>query len=239
MSVGVGGSNVSRWVVVAVALVGLAATGAGGPTEAHLTLHPDREFTGAPFEAQARGFLPFEELTWRWDGEPIAPVDSESEQAGPEGSARAVFFVPDGQERGAHEVSVVGESGASASAPFFVEDPTGGGVYRLPTSTTTSTAATEDVGSDAAAPVEPVVEARTEPSGAAEAPTTTTRAEEDVPDRFGVHFEDAGTGGDGPPSWLPALGPAAIVALFGGRIFVRHLTREVDVTVPSAPDAER
>lgn len=216
-----------RPVLAIVALLGLAATGAGAPTEPRLSLDPNREFAGAPVNAQASGFLPYEELQWRWNDEVVRGAQS-ADRADTGGFAWTTLWVPDDAEPGPHEVTVTGESGSSASASFIVDPRTEETVYRLPSSTTsTTTPAAEEAEPVADAPVEP--EPSPPRSASTDPSTTTTRGERNVPDRFSVFLEDdAGNdgGGGGPPSWLPALGPAAIIALFGGRLLVRHLTRE-------------
>ncbi len=129
---------------------------------------------------------------------------------------------------------MTGESGSSASASFIVEPRTDETVYRLPSSTTSTTSAdAEDTEPATRAPAESG--AASGPSSSTGTSTTTTRDARDVPDRFSVRLEDASTddGDSGPPSWLPALGPAAIVALFGGRLFIRHLTREESAENPA------
>lgn len=218
------GSPITRAVVAAVTVLALAVTGAGGPTEPRLSLSPSRDFAGAPVNAQASGFLPYEALSWRWDGDPIRGSES-ADRADTGGFAWTTLWVPDDAEPGPHEVIVTGESGSSASATFTVDPRTEETVYRLPSSTTSTTTAPARGAAPAAdTPAEP--EPASPRSASTRAPTTTTRAEHDVPDRFGVSLEDPGGGGGGPPSWFPALGPAAIIALFGGRVFIRHLTRE-------------
>lgn len=215
----------SRVAIIVLAMACLGATGPGGTGGPQLELDPDHEFPGASFDAHAWGFLPFEEVSWWWDGERIGRASGESTRASADGYVSATLHVPPDAQRGDHQVSVVSERGASASAPFVVWSPSPDAVYRLPSSTTSTTAARNTSEPPVTASVE--AESRSEQTVPTEPSTTTTHAE-DVPDRFGVRFEDAGSDGDGPSSWVPALGPAAIITLFGGRLLVRHLNREVE-----------
>ncbi len=57
------GSPVTRPVVAPLVLLGLLVLGAGSPTEPRLSLDPTRDFAGSRVNAQASGFLPYEELT--------------------------------------------------------------------------------------------------------------------------------------------------------------------------------